>query len=88
MDIGAVFSLPYGELSSEFGGDIAVRPVEQDKLVPEEGHYRVSIMPLETTGADLDARLPGVVRVEGDSRSWLWHQWRRMMAVLIRESGF
>ncbi|OXY81720.1 efflux RND transporter periplasmic adaptor subunit [Oceanimonas doudoroffii] len=88
VDIGAVFSLPYGELSSEFGGDIAVRPVEQDKLVPEEGHYRVSIMPLETTGADLDARLPGVVRVEGDSRSWLWHQWRRMMAVLIRESGF
>lgn len=89
VDIGAAFTLPYAELSSEYGGRIAVRRVTDERLVPEQGYYRVSMV---LTGAeargDIDARLPGVVRVEGASRSWLWYQLRRGLAILIRESGF
>ncbi len=89
VDIGAVFALPYGELSSEYGGPIAVRRVDNDRLVPEEGHYRVSMTLDDISPVDgPDARLPGVVRVEGEPRSWLWYQLRRMLAILIRESGF
>ncbi|WP_298719098.1 biotin/lipoyl-binding protein [uncultured Oceanisphaera sp.] len=89
VDIGAVFALPYGELSSEYGGPIAVRRVTDDRLVPEEGHYRVSMILDDISSlGDTDARLPGVVRVEGESRSWLWYQLRRVLAILIRESGF
>ncbi|OIN07056.1 HlyD family efflux transporter periplasmic adaptor subunit [Oceanisphaera psychrotolerans] len=89
VDIGAVFALPYGELSSEYGGPIAVRRVVEDRLVPEEGHYRVSMTldDIKPVGG-ADARLPGVVRLEGEPRSWLWYQLRRMLAILIRESGF
>lgn len=89
VDIGAIFSLPEGELSSEYGGPIAVRRVEEGRLVPEQGRYRIS---MTLTGAGDEAgrntRLPGLVRLEGERRSWLWQQGRRVMAVLIRESGF
>ncbi|WP_344953225.1 HlyD family efflux transporter periplasmic adaptor subunit [Zobellella aerophila] len=88
VDIGAVFALPYGELGSEYGGNIAVRRIAEDRLVPEEGRYRVAMVLDAPIAAGIDARLPGLVKVEGEPRSWLWYQLRRMLAILVRESGF
>ncbi|WP_445400284.1 HlyD family efflux transporter periplasmic adaptor subunit [Zobellella sp. An-6] len=89
VDMGAVFALPYGELGSEYGGRIAVRRIGEDRLVPEAGLYRVAmILDNGVTTVTTDARLPGVVTIEGAPRSWLWYQLRRMLAILIRESGF
>ncbi|WP_107851573.1 efflux RND transporter periplasmic adaptor subunit [Oceanimonas marisflavi] len=89
VDISAVPVLPYAELGSEYGGPIAVRATTEERLVPEEGLYRVSLSLEEGAGEPgANARLPGVASVEGESRSWLWHQLRRVLAVLIRESGF
>ncbi|MET4000746.1 HlyD family efflux transporter periplasmic adaptor subunit [Marinobacterium sp. MBR-109] len=89
IDISAVPVLPYPELGSEAGGPIAVR-YQDERLIPEAAHYRL-LATLEAASSDDAVRAvqqPGVLIVEGNSRSAFLHQMRRIAALFIRESGF
>lgn len=88
IDVGAVGALPYPELGSESGGALAVQRVE-DRLIPQTALYRVS---LRLTGSEPalgePVRQPGMLLLQGRRQSWLWFQARRVLALVIRESGF
>lgn len=88
IDISAVSSLPYPELGSEAGGAIAVRLADK-RLMPESAQYRVSFR-LEEHPESHRAllRQPGMLVIEGERNSWLWLQCQRLIAVVVRESGF
>jgi len=88
IDVGAVFELPYPELGSLYGGHLPVRTVSGSRLIPEGAHYRVSFSASEAKPGAGEIREPGVVVVRGTRRSWLLMQMRRIMAALVRESGF
>ncbi|WP_313527085.1 HlyD family efflux transporter periplasmic adaptor subunit [Stutzerimonas kunmingensis] len=88
IDVSAIGALPYPELSSSAGGDMAVRQ-SGEKLIPEVAHYRLGL----SLGAapDVDAemlRQPGTLILNGKPRSWLLHQGERFISLAIRESGF
>ena len=87
VDIGAVHDLPYPELSSQYGGSIAVRPQQDGRLSPENAQYRVNFT-LNEHGELPLKRLPGVVQLQSRSHSWLWRELKLLAAPLIRESGF
>jgi len=87
VDIGAVYSLPFPELATQYGGSVAVRAQSDGALLPEAAHYRVSFAVAQPRNIPLQ-RVPGVVLVEAQSRSWVWHQLQLLAALLIRESGF
>lgn len=87
VDVSAVHHLPYPELTSQNGGEIAVRPQESGKLLPESAQYRVHFKLFQDSNLPLE-RLSGIVLVKGRSHSWLWHQLQLLTAPLIRESGF
>jgi len=80
--------LPDGYLASTFGGPIAVRTNDMGRLIPEQGHYRVRLLPHDPDLQHPDQIVPGIVRIQGPSRSLADRIWRRVAAVLIRESGF
>ena len=81
----AALDQPY--LASVFDGDIVVRQDGQGALIPEHSVYRVVLRPAEPMAAP-DQVVRGVVRVEGEARSFADRIWRAFAAVLIRESGF
>lgn len=87
IDLAALHTLPYPELSSQSGGPIAVR-VEAQGLQPEEAYYRVRFRVLDPSMANNSLRLTGGLVISGESRSWLGQQLQRMISVLIREGGF
>lgn len=81
-----VLSEPY--LASVYGGVIGVdTQAPGDPLVPHDPVYRVFFATLGDTMAPA-WETPGKVRVEGQSRSLLDRLWRKVVSVLIRESGF
>lgn len=88
IDLSAVSALPFPELGSLSGGPIAVRQAEE-RLIPEESHYRVSLRLTEQEPSyTVNVREPGVLILEGSPRSWLWSNVERLAAIAIRESGF
>ncbi|KGK43282.1 peptidase M50 [Nitrincola sp. A-D6] len=89
IDIGAVSSLAYHELGSMSGGPIAVRQ-SGERLIPETAHYRLSLRLVESADHEYlgSVREPGMLVLEGQRRSWLWPQLERLIAIMIRESGF
>ncbi|MEJ2612137.1 MAG: HlyD family efflux transporter periplasmic adaptor subunit [Candidatus Thiodiazotropha sp.] len=87
VDVSAVHHLPYSELTSQHGGDIAVHPQKKGKLLPESAQYRVNFKLPQNSNLPLE-RLSGIVLVKGKTHSWLWHQLQLLTAPLIRESGF
>ena len=89
IDIGATYDLPYAELTSEYNGNIAVRRMENDVLIPEQEWYRthITVSPHSSARPVVD-RLSGVVVISGRWNSWLWSQVKRLTAIIIRESGF
>jgi putative peptide zinc metalloprotease protein len=75
---------PY--LASLYGGSLPVR-IQKDRMVSDKSLYRVLFTPAE------GARLPGGIRrgtivIEGKPESYATRAWRKLEAVLIRESGF
>lgn len=88
IDIGAVVEMPYPELASTYGGHVAVRTGPNRNLIPEGAQFNVSfaVDPSVLDGAAL--REAGVIVVNGTQRSWMWTQFQRVVAILIRESGF
>lgn len=88
IDLGALHALPYAELSSLSGGPIAVR-AEAQGLQPEQAYYRVRFQLIEPWPmGSAGLRLTGVLVISGGSRSWLGHQFERILSVLVREAGF
>lgn len=88
IDLGASHLLPYPELASVHGGRIAVRTGQDSRLTPEGAHYHVSFLVSDASSGHVALRESGVVVVEGKRRSWLWTQFKRVAAILVRESGF
>lgn len=85
IEVSAVASLPFPELSSMASGAIAVRDVRQQ--IPEQNYYRVHFSPVAAPPL-IRQQLRGEVVVDGLPRSILGTQFKRVLTVLIRESGF
>ena len=88
IDAASTPTLDTPYLVSVYGGSIAVRADENQRLVPEHAVYRVALEPLEPHDVTPDQVARGVVRLEGDARSFADRVYRAVAAVLIRESGF
>lgn len=76
---------PY--LASLFGGDIPVTAEGEREWTPHKTIYRVILSPHHQARPP-DQVIRGTVRIKGKPQSLLSRAWRRIHAVLIRESGF
>ncbi len=88
IDRASTTSLTEPVLASRYGGPVRVRETSSEALVPRGALYRVRMTILDPQAAPSDSILRGVVKIKGESESWLQRIWRRIGAVLIRESGF
>lgn len=79
------FMVPY--LASVYGGDVPVRKDDKGRLKPEVSVYRVRLG-LDEPLPQPDQVLVGHVQIEGQPSSVVRQAWDRMVAVMIRESGF
>lgn len=88
VDLTATPELLYPELGSDAGGSIAVR-LQGERLIPEAAYYRVQFQADASMPYTLkQARSPGMLVIDGKSRSALGYQLKRLLALFIRESGF
>ena len=80
-------SIDIPALASTNGGQIAVQPDSQHRLVPLTAQYLVE---LEPQGLDHPPEqiVRGIVDLKGAPESFLIRAWRQVSTVLIRESGF
>lgn len=86
LAISGAQQLEIPQLTSQFGGRIAVHPSESGRLVPVGSQYAVTA---RVTG---DAQMPdqtrrGVLLLEGRAESLLARMWRQVLKVLVREAG-
>ncbi len=81
----SVLDLSY--LASVHGGEIAVEPDSNRRLIPLKGIYRVTAELLNGSPSS-DMVLRGTVQLEAQPESLLMRGLRRVWAVIIRESGF
>ncbi|MDQ6962036.1 MAG: HlyD family efflux transporter periplasmic adaptor subunit [Mariprofundaceae bacterium] len=73
-------------LASVYQGKIPVVQNKKGDLVPETAIYKVSFRCAQPQF--IQHRLRGVVRIEGERRSYLSRVFDQVVAVLVRESGF
>ena len=81
----AALDTPY--LASVHGGDIAVLPAADNRLVPAQSIYRVVLEPLAPVLVPPQIQR-GTAHIAGEARSAADRAWRTVAAVLIRGSGF
>lgn len=74
--------LPY--LASLYGGDVAAERNADDQVVPREGQYLVRLSINEATWA---RAVRGTIHLAGKPESFAAAAWRRVLQVLVRESG-
>jgi putative peptide zinc metalloprotease protein len=79
--------LNLAELASTHGGAIAVRPDAEQRLVPEQGIYRV-LLHVENSDMKLPITVRGRLSLETSPESIAGHLLRSATAVVIRESGW
>jgi putative peptide zinc metalloprotease protein len=72
--------------ASLFGGDVAVREDNKGELLTVNSVYKIELETLEELG-DGDRVIRGSVVVDGKPRSLMSKFTRRLMALLVRESG-
>ena len=77
--------IPY--LESTYGGDIPVREDDKGNKVPERSVFRLTLGLTEEV-KDGDQVIRGIANIDGDATSLASRIYRRVAAVLIRESGF
>ena len=76
---------PY--LASLYGGDIAVRPESDGKLLTESAVFKVRLGLLDSVVKPHQI-LRGDLLIDAESRSLAGALWRQITQVLVRESGF
>ncbi len=79
-------ALEAAELASPHGGALPARRAAQGMLVPEQAVYRVQFIVLSSTQAL--QREPGHVVIDAPAESLARGTWRRLVALLRRESAF
>lgn len=87
IDADATRALPDGMLAAQAGGHLLVRQ-RREKLIPEQGVYRVSLA-VDSTPDELENQSwRGTVVIRGRSEPLALRYLRRALAVLLREAGF
>lgn len=84
IDSTASPALPQAMLASVHGGPIAARARANGELFANEALYRVSVR----VDAAAPRMAPVSAHIEGERTSILWDCARRLIAVVVRESGF
>lgn len=79
------FSLPY--LASIYGGEVPARKDALGRVQAEQSVYRVELEVLDQT-EPVDQTVTGQLHVTGKTESLAERAWDRVVAVMIRESGF
>jgi len=79
------FSLPY--LASIYGGEVPARKDAHGRVQAEQSVYRVELEVLDQT-EPVDQTVTGQLHVTGKTESLVERAWDRVVAVMIRESGF
>jgi putative peptide zinc metalloprotease protein len=82
----AVSSIDHPEVTSLFGGPIAVNVTKDDKYHPLSGIYKITLK-TETSQNSLPWRIIGQVNIKTPAESPFSHFWRYGVSVFIRESG-
>lgn len=85
--IGGAKHIKLQDLSSTFGGRVAVNVDDNSRHIPVTAQYPVS-MSVETENHTPELIQRGVVVVSGKAESYLSHFWRKSAVILLRESGF
>ena len=80
--------LEYEILSSVYGGSLGVRENQEGKMVPETPYFLIKLKTTNLPEKQWMQQTAGKVIVEADPKSGLSILWDKIMAVLIRESGF
>ncbi|NJL17577.1 MAG: HlyD family secretion protein [Nitrospira sp.] len=78
-------SMPY--VASIYGGDVPVRKDARGHLRAEQSVYRVELEVLDPLEM-VDQTVAGHVHIASEPQSLLSRVWDRIVAVMIRESGF
>ena len=79
------FSVPY--LASIYGGDVPARKDPRGRVQAEQSMYRVELEVLDQ-GEAVAQTVTGQLHVAGKTQSLAARAWDRVVAVMIRESGF
>jgi putative peptide zinc metalloprotease protein len=74
--------VPY--LASVYGGDIASDKDRDGTIVPRSGHYLVEA---SIKDASWQRAIRGTMQIDGQPESFAAAAWRRILQVLVRESG-
>lgn len=83
----AVAELDAPEIASINGGGVAVRKSEAGKLVPDMAVYKVRLLPKQAM-TTIVRKQRGAVEIKGDDVALLSRIYRRVAAIIIRETGF
>ena len=86
LSIAGSTQLELPMLASEFGGGIAVRKGQNGELFPVKAIYQVT-MKVDDTSPDSSRVLRGIAHIKGRPESMAARIWRRILQVMIRESG-
>ena len=87
VDLAGAPALDISELSSVHGGPISVTLDAHRRAIPAAAQYLVELTP-DVSGGDLTQVVRGVVLLDGTAESFAARIWRRVLKVLVRESGF
>ena len=88
IDPSGTRQLTLTELSSRYGGAIAVREDEQHHLIPEQGIYRLLLQTENTTASPMPITVRGRLALNTPPESLSGRLLRSTLAILIRESGW
>ncbi|MDD4650143.1 MAG: HlyD family efflux transporter periplasmic adaptor subunit [Desulfoplanes sp.] len=86
VDATAVSVLTHPETASSYGGPIAVRQLENNRLRPERGVYKV-VLEAASSHDTFPWRIVGKVYIKAPPQSLASHFWQYAASVFIRESG-
>ena len=75
------------EYASIYSGSVPVKGHNRNDLVPETSVYRVWLQ-ADTQDVMINRAIRGNVMIDAPAESYAGFLWKRVMAVLIRESGF
>ncbi len=74
------------QLTSQFNGKLAVQRTSENRLVPVAAQYAV-IADVQDATVPLSQTRSGLLVLEGKPESFFAQAWRRILTVIVRESG-